>query len=256
MQEEPRDWHHLQSKNMWPDRIIYKDESDGQTHLIFIIDKGNNRALSTDREFLVRLFEQAGLKVMLSYAGQLMTLDEFNSGQGYRLATSGWARQAYYNAKSDLNRLEQIIAHMSIEDPAYPGVARQIDSQRKRLSANAPLIGLPKSTPETSIMPESDDKATTVKRRALCWQFKTEVLAMGLPEERAFSLWEQMSHLERLVQAKAFYDEWMPKLKEEAATLRSEEALNAFQQLQREGENGPDEGGTSPDIKKDGGVTG
>lgn len=132
---EPRDWESLYGKNLWPDRAIYTNDLDGKVKLTLIIDKGNNRALTSDRAMMVRLLEAVGVDIKLAHGGYLMTLDEFNKGAGYKVIASGRSMQQVYNARNEIKNLELMLANTPETDILYDQLRIQIAGKRRLLDA-------------------------------------------------------------------------------------------------------------------------
>jgi len=195
--EEPKHWVNLMGKSIWPDRLLYnQDDLTGKTEIMFVIDKGNNRALTAERSMMVRVLEQAGLQVYLSMGGQLLTLDQFNQGQGYRTSILASARQQVYNARHDLARLEQMLEYTS--DPDRRAAIERTILNKKRLIDSATLV--PAVDPELrakanqiqlEMPPEKQKFDYRDKQIYKLKEWRDRMIQLGVPENEAHVLQQQ-----------------------------------------------------------------
>ena len=120
---------------VWPDRIMYRRKEDGQFEAIFIVDKGNNRAIATDKSMVLELLQLLGQTVKISFNGVMMSLEEFNSGLGYKTLMTGLNRQQVYNARSELRTLEMLYQKMEDTDPRKVELLAKIQMRKKLVGA-------------------------------------------------------------------------------------------------------------------------
>jgi len=108
---EPYDWEQLlggkNGRSVWPDRLLFKlDATGSKSTCYFIYDKGNNRGVTPEKSNFIRVLEACGINVFLNIAGNLMSLDEFNSGGGYQVKAGTTTRPYFYHLQQEVRQLE------------------------------------------------------------------------------------------------------------------------------------------------------
>jgi hypothetical protein len=164
MEAEPRDWDALAGKYIWPDRVLYQLRESGETSAIFVYNRGNNRALAIEKTMMLHLLESLGQKVMISSNGILLTLAEFNSGQGYMTGLTTNSKQYILNMRYEVKRLEMQLLTLAPTHPAYIKLSEQLALKRKMLEA-VPITTTPVDVPE-------DERKAEQERRLKEWAEK------------------------------------------------------------------------------------
>ena len=150
---DEHDWNYL---TKWPDFLQYRRKQDGSLEALFVVERGNSRALPGDRAFLLNLLEELGLTVKVNVSGNLISLKDFQRGGMYASNHKILGKQTTYNYRSELKSLEGQLMRMTPTDPQRDELTNRINRMREFLSL----------TPEEPKITSSDSALSALERQA------------------------------------------------------------------------------------------
>lgn len=127
MSTTPKIWPtHILDK--WPDFLeVYINEDTGEVKGVFVVERKNSRSFTLEQHTMLKTLEQLGLTVKVRVNMQDFNLDDFLKAGVYGSQRSSvMSRQAYYNARSELRRLDNMLQTFPADDP------RREDINKKR----------------------------------------------------------------------------------------------------------------------------
>jgi len=127
--------------NFW--EVYQEDDDEMKRTLTLVVNRSASHPISADNRLVFELLEMKGVKVVIRVGPADLTLEQFEKYGQYapgtqRVSKTVANRQGYYNMRSALNKISELMKIVSKDDPLYDTLVRKVSHLKTMLSTAEP----------------------------------------------------------------------------------------------------------------------